>query len=81
MNDAQGCMNCGQLIEPYEISRNIGGPGGWYVRYYCPDDRRQWKSKLLEWTPTLRAAWYRDNVLSREGLSSAPSPMPWDVAQ
>lgn len=80
MHDAQGCMTCGQMVSPYEICKPIGSDV-WYVRYHCPTDQRKWKSRLLEWTETLRAAWYRDNALSKEGLEAAPSAMPWKVAE
>lgn len=79
-DNAEGCMNCGQIVGPYEITKIID-LNAWYARYRCPDDNRTWKIKLLEWTPTLRAAWYRNNVLTPVGLASPPSPMPWDTPE
>lgn len=76
-NNPEACMACGEIITPYEITQ-IRDLDGWYARYWCETDNRTWKIKLVSWTPVLRASWCRDNVLTREGLNSPASVLPWD---
>lgn len=69
-------MKCSAPAELYLMAKHSDGV--WAARYRCVPCKSGWEKRLVEWSPFEMATWYRDNVLSREGLAkSAETPMPW----